>query len=397
METETEKDSDSDSENENNITGTSTQDLPESTKILEISRESGSIVFKSASRLITVSPLSDSFMSPEEKEQEIDSILLENQRTLERLKVVLPAPNTQEEPSYLIPHPITTFEEFMQELTVEMSVEKATHIRLGFTRKANAVHLIQSAIMQIFSTMCETTKENGVILKLIMQAFSDDYFRFILEYMSPIFKYTKPILDAHFENDCRELSHEFLKHLFETPVELKNVQFANFNWAGQQGMGSDIPAVFSKLYISVSMDSPWRTFSEYIYKNIERAIEQRFVLVAYTLIYLYNSIMQVTIHNQGDFFTNKGIPSRLFNVTVSGLLITYTQSVVRYLFSPLTRFEHFFPGECVLIIQSTVMAEKINNPSERVKELKRLTSKKPANESQESSSGGFFSFFKGSN
>lgn len=343
----------------------------------------------------TSSSITQTVMSPEE----LLKIQQEEQQIVDRLK---PTPSYIPSKSFMLLPPLssletkslTSFEDHLRELTTQISIEKVENFGLGFRKKGDINHIIQTAIIHIFSKLCEGTVDDGIILQHILENFKEAYLKFITSHLAVVFKTTKPLLDDFFKNNEREMTYEFLLSLFLESVKLSSSPASNFQTEPLKVNSiNNMYDLLGYLRIQGISDSYLSDFSRYIYENIKRAIEQRFIIAAYTLLYYYTAILQIAYYiNIHDVFTKtKGMDNSYVKSMITGILISFTQSLTRYLFHPAEKFDYFFPLECSLIIQSTAMAEKIKNPLTRATELAKLTSSKPT---PEPSSSGFFGFFK---
>lgn len=293
-----------------------------------------------------------------------------------------------------------SFDRRFRDLVSQISIEKIENLQLGFTQKAILFHTIQTAFLNIFLKICEIPDgdgfEEGLKLYLILENFKNSYMKFITVHLTSVFKKTKTILDEFFKNDEREMSHEFLSSLFFDTVDVFPSPAGDFQTKPSKVNSLDnASCIFFNMHMQSVSDSYLNVFSGYIYDNIKRAIEQRFIIAAYTLIYFYNTILQmaycINLHKESS--KPKNVDFTQFRFMITGILMTYSRQVTRHLFDPAEKFDYFFPLECSLIIQSTTLAKKLENPAARAQELSRLTSEKPTPESSSSSSG-FFGFFK---
>lgn len=292
--------------------------------------------------------------------------------------------------------PYASFSDHIRELVIEISIEKATNLQLGFMKKATIVNLIQTSILNIFEKLCTETKENSELLKTILKIFNDEYFEFITKHLNSILKRTKPLLDDYFSNETREMNHSFLKSLFFDSITIKNAM--NFNLANEKKVKNNAAAILAHLLDIGTKETLQKAFAEYIYTSIERAVEQRAIIIAYVILYLFNFINYIIIVLEKEIRAQKFTKPPFLPALVSGILISNTQHVIRFLFDPRDRFERLFSMEAAFIMQSNEMRQKTQDPRNSADFLKKLTEKNPSQEPQKpspSSSSTFFSSFFG--
>lgn len=295
--------------------------------------------------------------------------------------------------------PYASFSDHIRELVIEISIEKATNLQLGFTKKATTVNLIQTSILNIFKELCSETKKNSELLATILKIFNDEYFEFITKHLNSILKRTKPILDEYFSNENREMNHSFIKSLFFDSVTIKNAM--NFNLANEKKvkLKDNAAAILAHLFDIATKETLQKSFAEYIYASIERAVEQRSIIIAYVILYLFNFINYIVVVLEKEIRVQKFTKPPFLPAFVSGVLISNTQHVIRFLFDPRDRFERLFSMEAALIIQSNEMRQRTQDPRHSAEFLKKLTEKNPSRELQKpspsSSSSTFFSSFFG--
>jgi hypothetical protein len=297
------------------------------------------------------------------------------------------------------------FTECYQAVVLSLTVEKSLNIQLGYRLKAIIIHRIQTAIINVFSKFCKKDKQSGHDLMFLLGNFTYDYFQLITTHFKQIYKESKPFFDAYFADDERKLSYEMIKSLFLESVSVKNNKNAVAKEPTHSNSDDNCQKVFAGLHITTVTDSHIRGFATYIYQMIERAIEQRSIIVAYTLLYLYNILMHgIQIATKACHLKDE-LPLEFLHAIISGELIINAQPVVDYLFDTETQFERKFPVECALIIQATHIAGKLNDPRNKFVDTKEILSEtllyKPQSQtkkesaSSSSSSSSSSSFFGG--
>jgi hypothetical protein len=296
-----------------------------------------------------------------------------------------------------------SFSDYYSALVLSLSVEKSVNIQHGYRLKASIVHLIQAAIVNVFSTFYIDSKVDKKTLGFFIKGFTEEYFELITTNFKSIFKESKIFFENYFADNDRNLSHAHLQQLF-----LSSISITNNKCNGRSDPALDentCRQVFDDLYTTTIHDTNYRGYGQFIYSMIERAIEQRSIIVAYTILYLYNVLMSIARATWEPFvFSHKIEKSPFLSSILSGTLILKSQPVIEYLFDTKIKFEKYFPVECALIIHATQISNQLNGATGSYVDPKKFLSKtlsigdQPQSVSKESvapssSSSSFFGLF----